>query len=206
MLLAQEFATGQSWMGFTPLDWKRDVRTLAFCWRDAIIEPVVVPYLQQHHVGIFQHDNGRPHTARQIMSILRINVKMLQWPARSPDLSPIEHFWDHLGRQVRETAMMSTTSVILNVPCKLNGSGSHCRSLENWFVAWDVIAWQSWLRMVGTLGIEPCPNFYAWPPCSFHVRRRLNHAGNTKIATCAVYRAVLHKSAVDRGIRFSTEQ
>ena len=30
--------------------------------------------------------------------------------------------------------------------------------------------------MVGTLGIEPCPNFYAWPPSSFHLRRRLNAA------------------------------
>ena len=27
---------------------------------------------------------------------------MLQRPARSPDLSPIEHLWDHLGRQLRE--------------------------------------------------------------------------------------------------------
>ena len=30
------------------------------------------------------------------------NVIVLQWPARSPDLSPIEHLWDHLSRQVRE--------------------------------------------------------------------------------------------------------
>ena len=70
--------------------------------------------------------------------------------------------------------MMSTTSVTLNVPCKLNGSGSHFRSLENWLPAWDVVVWQSWLRTVGTLSIEPCPNFYAWPASSFHVRRRLN--------------------------------
>ena len=27
---------------------------------------------------------------------------MLQWPAKLPDLSPIEHLWDHLDRQVRE--------------------------------------------------------------------------------------------------------
>ena len=60
-------------------------------------------YLQQHNVGIFQHDNARPHTARHTQNILRIhNVNVLQWPARSPDLSPIEHLWDHLGRQVRE--------------------------------------------------------------------------------------------------------
>ena len=70
--------------------------------------------------------------------------------------------------------MMSTTSVIYDVPCKLNGSESHSRSLENWFAVWDIVVWQSWLRMVGTLGIELCPKFYAWPPSSFHVGRRLN--------------------------------
>ena len=68
-----------------------------------IIEPVVVPYLQQYNVGIFQHDNASPHTARHTQNILRIhNVNVLQWPARSPDLSPTEHLWDHLSRQVRE--------------------------------------------------------------------------------------------------------
>ena len=137
-----------------------------------IIEPVVVTYLQQHNVGIFQHDNARPHTARHTQNILHIHtVNVLQWPARLPDLSPIEYLWDHLGRQARESAMMSTTSVILNVPCKLNESGSHWRSLENWFAARDVVVWQSWLRMVGTLGIEPCPNFYARHPSSFTYAR-----------------------------------
>ena len=32
------------------------------------------------------------------------------------------------------------------------------------------------------------------------------HGGNTKIAACAVDRAVLRKATVDRGIRFLTEQ
>ena len=49
---------------------------------DGIIEPVVVPYLQQHNIGISQHDNARPHTARHTQNILRIhNVSVLQWPA-----------------------------------------------------------------------------------------------------------------------------
>ena len=78
---------------------KHAIPTLVFCRRDGIVEPVVVSYLQQHNVGIFQHDNARPHT----QNILHIhNVNVLQWPARSLDLSPIEHLWDHLGRQVRE--------------------------------------------------------------------------------------------------------
>ena len=100
MLLAQQFATGQSGIGYTPLNSKRAVPTLAFRLRDGIIEPVVVPYIP---TGIFQHDNVRPHTARHTQNILRIHkVNVLQWPARSPDLSPIEHLWDHLGRQLRE--------------------------------------------------------------------------------------------------------
>ena len=95
---------------------------------DGIIKPVVAPYLIQHNVGIFQHDNALLHTARHTQNILRIyNVSVLQLPARSLDLSLIENLWDHLGRQVR----VSTTSVILKVHCKLNGLGSNCRSLEN---------------------------------------------------------------------------
>ena len=85
MLLAQECATGQSGIGYTPLDWKRAFPTLAFRWRDGIIEPVVVPYLQQNDVRIFQHGNARPHAARHTQNILRIhNVNVLQWPSRSP--------------------------------------------------------------------------------------------------------------------------
>ena len=102
MLLAQEFPTGQSGIGYTPLDGKRAVPTLVFRRRDGNIESFVAPYLQQHNVGIFQHDNARPHTARHTQNISRIhNANVVQWPARSPYLSPIEHLWDHLGRQVR---------------------------------------------------------------------------------------------------------
>ncbi|GFW17378.1 transposable element Tcb2 transposase [Trichonephila clavipes] len=38
----------------------------------------------------FQQDNARPHTARVSQDCLR-TVTTLPWPARSPDLSPIDH-------------------------------------------------------------------------------------------------------------------
>ena len=31
----------------------------------------------------------------------RNNVNVLYWPAVSPDMNPIEHIWDYLGRKVR---------------------------------------------------------------------------------------------------------
>ncbi|GFW43222.1 transposable element Tcb2 transposase [Trichonephila clavipes] len=44
-------------------------------------------------------NNARPHTARVSQDCLR-TVTTLHWPARSPDLSPIEHIWAHLGWRV----------------------------------------------------------------------------------------------------------
>ncbi|GFT26772.1 transposable element Tcb2 transposase [Trichonephila clavipes] len=46
--------------------------------------------------AIFQQDNARLQTARMSQDCLR-TVTALTWPARSPDLSHIEHIWDHLG-------------------------------------------------------------------------------------------------------------
>lgn len=41
--------------------------------------------------GIFQQDNARPHIARSSMAWFEDNeVTLLKWPARSPDLNPID--------------------------------------------------------------------------------------------------------------------
>ncbi|GFV99875.1 transposable element Tcb2 transposase [Trichonephila clavipes] len=47
----------------------------------------------------FQQDNARPHTARVAQEFLR-HFQTLPWPARSPDLSPVEHVWNQLKRQM----------------------------------------------------------------------------------------------------------
>ena len=68
-----------------------------------IINPVIVPTLQQHNLQL-QQDNARPHTCRMAKAALEdAGVQILQWPARSPDLSPIEHVWDMIQRKLNES-------------------------------------------------------------------------------------------------------
>ena len=65
-----------------------------------VLQPVVLPFVQQH----LQDNNARPHRARIVQQFLQHNnVDHLDWPARSPDLSPIEHVWDILGQSVRQS-------------------------------------------------------------------------------------------------------
>ncbi|GFY13002.1 transposable element Tcb2 transposase [Trichonephila clavipes] len=66
---------------------------------DDIPRPHVGPFLNGLPGAIFQQDNARPHTARVTQDFLR-HFKTLPWPARCPDLSPVEHVGDQLKRQM----------------------------------------------------------------------------------------------------------
>jgi hypothetical protein len=69
---------------------------------DQILEPHLVPLMATHpDLSFFQQDGARAHTARLTMNFLeQEDIDVLPWCARSPDLSPIEHLWDELGRRV----------------------------------------------------------------------------------------------------------
>ncbi|GFU42910.1 DDE_3 domain-containing protein [Trichonephila clavipes] len=66
---------------------------------DDILRPQVEPFLNCLPGAIFQQDNARPHTERVAQDFL-CHFQTLPWPARSPDLSPLEHVWDQLKRQM----------------------------------------------------------------------------------------------------------
>ena len=58
-----------------------------------ILEQHVMPYTGL--IGnrfLLMHDNARPHTAILVRNYLQeVGIAVMEWPARSPDLNPIEH-------------------------------------------------------------------------------------------------------------------
>ena len=64
----------------------------------------VIDNLRQRFGGnfVFQQDNAPPHSSKYTQQHLLNHLpSVLKWPARSPDLSPIEQLWDYLKERIK---------------------------------------------------------------------------------------------------------
>ncbi|GFV27849.1 transposable element Tcb1 transposase [Trichonephila clavipes] len=68
-----------------------------------VLEPVVFPYLQGMATSILQQDNARLHVTCIVQRFfVSHQIELLSWPARSPDLSPIENMSSMVAQRLTQ--------------------------------------------------------------------------------------------------------
>ncbi|GFT19304.1 transposable element Tcb2 transposase [Trichonephila clavipes] len=87
---------------------------------------------------LFMDDNAPCHRTVAAEQLLESeDIERMDWPARSPDLNPIEHVWDFLGRRLAARTLPPVT--IRELRLVLQDECQQClnNSLTPSFSAWE---------------------------------------------------------------------
>jgi len=88
-----------------------------------LLDDHVVPILNKSDVTepIFMQDNAPCHKAKSVLNYLeQQKVEVLDWPAQSPDLNPIENLWKVLGERVMSKNPTNTEKLWELLQCEWN--------------------------------------------------------------------------------------
>ncbi|CDQ99500.1 unnamed protein product, partial [Oncorhynchus mykiss] len=84
----------------------------AISYRDEILRPLVRPYAGAVGPGFLLMQDNVAHVAGVCQQFLQEEgIDAMDWPARSPDLNPIEHIWDIMSRSIHQRHVAPQTLV-----------------------------------------------------------------------------------------------
>ncbi len=71
------------------------------------------PWLQENPTFSFQQDNAAVHGSKETKAWLAAHkIPHISWPARSPDLNPIEHVWTWMKSHLYEARGPNTERLV----------------------------------------------------------------------------------------------
>ncbi|GFY24851.1 hypothetical protein TNCV_2690421 [Trichonephila clavipes] len=86
-----------------------------------VLRPMILPFIRALRNLTYQQDNARPYVACIVRTLRDTeNVQLLPWPARLPDLPPIQYVWSMVAERLARHHM-SVTTVELCTVLKLHG-------------------------------------------------------------------------------------